>query len=103
MFSNMKKKEYMESELSDIFRVKVVAKNILLGSLGTQRQAVFAMWCLLQIKLLHLSVFLVKQCTSLIYVKEKSFCLVNWAFPFVGPRGPISSSEVAKMFHAYEG
>ena len=31
----------MESELLDIFRVKVVAKNILLGSLGTQRQAVF--------------------------------------------------------------
>ena len=33
----------MESELSDIFRVKVVAKNMLLESLGTQRQAVFAM------------------------------------------------------------
>ena len=46
MFSNMKKKEYMESELSDIFRVKVVAKNILLGSLVTQRQSVFAMRCL---------------------------------------------------------
>ena len=46
MFSNMKKKEYMESELSDIFRVKVVANNVLLGSLGTQHQAVFAMWCL---------------------------------------------------------
>ena len=28
-------------------------------------------------KLLQLSVFLVKQYTSLIYVKEKSFCLVN--------------------------
>ena len=46
MFSNVNKKEYMQSELSDIFRVKVVAKNILLGSLATQRQAVFAMWCL---------------------------------------------------------
>ena len=33
----------MESELDDIFRVKVVAKIILLGSLGTQRQVVFAM------------------------------------------------------------
>ena len=33
----------MESELLDIFRVKVVTKNILLGSLGTQRQAAFAM------------------------------------------------------------
>ena len=33
----------MESELPDIFRVKMVAKNILFGSLETQRQAVFAM------------------------------------------------------------
>ena len=33
----------MESELLKIFRVKAVAKNILRGSLGTQRQAVFAM------------------------------------------------------------
>ena len=32
----------MEFELSGIFRVKVVAKNIVLGSLGTQRQAVLA-------------------------------------------------------------
>ena len=46
MFSNMKNEECMESELSSIFRVKVVAKNILLRTLGTQRQAVFAMWCL---------------------------------------------------------
>ena len=53
MFSNMKKKEYMESELSDIFRVKGVAKNILLGSLGTQRQSVFAMWCLFLKKHTH--------------------------------------------------
>ena len=33
----------MESELLGIFQVKMVAKNILLGSMGTQRQAVFAM------------------------------------------------------------
>ena len=33
----------MESELSDIYRVKVVAKNIPLGPLVTQRQAGFAM------------------------------------------------------------
>ena len=33
----------MESELYDIFRVKVVAKDILLGLLGTKHQAVFAM------------------------------------------------------------
>ena len=32
----------MKSELSGIFRVKMVAKNIVLASLGTQSQAVFA-------------------------------------------------------------
>ena len=42
MFSNMKLEEYMESELLGIFRVKVVAKNALIGYLVTQRQAVFA-------------------------------------------------------------
>ena len=36
----------MEFELCSIFRVKVVAKNILLGSLGTQRPALFAVLCL---------------------------------------------------------
>ena len=34
----------MEYDLPGIFQVKVVAKNILFGSLGTQRQAVFAMY-----------------------------------------------------------
>ena len=43
MFSNMKKEEYMKSQLPGIIRPKVVAKIILLGSLGTQYQAVFAM------------------------------------------------------------
>ena len=41
MFSSMRKGEYMESEISGIFPVKVVAKNKVLGSLGTQRQACF--------------------------------------------------------------
>ena len=36
----------MEFQLSRIFRVKVVVKNIVLGFLGTQRQAVLAVWCL---------------------------------------------------------
>ena len=54
-------------------------------------------------KLLHLSVFLAKQYTSLIYAKKKSFCLVNWAFPLVSPRGPILCRKVAKIFHSYEG
>ena len=35
MFSGMKMEKYMESELSVIFRVKLVAKNILVGSLGS--------------------------------------------------------------------
>ena len=48
MFSNRKKEEYMESELSGIFQAKMVVKHILLGSLGTQCEAVFAMWCLIK-------------------------------------------------------
>ena len=38
----MKMEEYMESELSGVFRVKLVAKNIVLGSPETQRRAVSA-------------------------------------------------------------
>ena len=56
-------------------------------------QCDFPFWRNMQIfrtKLLHLSVFLVKQFTGFIYVKQKLFCLVNWAYPFVGPPGPIS-------------
>ena len=35
MFSSIKMEEYMESEPSGIFLVKLVAKNIVLWSLGT--------------------------------------------------------------------
>ena len=35
----------MESKLSDIFRVKLVTKNIVLGFPGTQGPAVSAAWC----------------------------------------------------------
>ena len=35
MFSSIKMEEYMESEHSGIFWVKLVAKNIVLGSPGT--------------------------------------------------------------------
>ena len=38
----------MESELPGIIQVNVVAKNILLGSLETQHQAVFAMMSLFE-------------------------------------------------------
>ena len=36
MFSSIKMEEYMESELSGIFRVKLVTKNTVCGSPGTQ-------------------------------------------------------------------
>ena len=36
MFSGMKMEEYMESEHSGVFWVKLVAKNIVLGSSGTR-------------------------------------------------------------------
>ena len=35
MFSSIEMEKYMESELSGIFRVKLIAKNIVLGSSGT--------------------------------------------------------------------
>ena len=35
MFSSFKMEEFMKSELSDIFQVKQVVKNMVLGSLGT--------------------------------------------------------------------
>ena len=70
----------MEFQLSRIFRVKVVVKNIVLGFLGTQRQAVLAVWCLFlkkhtnfQNQTSHFSDSLVKQYTSLNNVKECHF------------------------------
>ena len=74
----------MECELPSIIPVKVVVKNRLPGSMKTQHQAVFALPCLFLKKhtkfpnqTANLSVFLVKQYTSLINVKEKLFCLVS--------------------------
>ena len=85
----------MEFELSGIFLVKVVAKNIVLGSLGTQLQVVLAAWCLFLKKhtnflnqTLHFSDSFAKQYTSLNNVKEMSFYLVNIAFiSFCGSPG----------------
>ena len=80
MFPSMKKEEYMVSEFSGIFQVKVVTKNIVFGSLGTQHKAALqydvSFWRNMQIfwtKLLHFSVFLVKQYTSYIYVKTWNY------------------------------
>ena len=105
MFSSMKKEECVEFEPSGIFQVKVVTEDIVLGSLGTQRKAAFAIWCLFLKKhtnflnqTVTLRCFLVKQYISFIYVGRMSFCLVNWAFPFVGFWGPISCRKAAKYF-----
>ena len=38
----MIKEKYVESELSGIFRVKVLTKNVVFGSLGTQCKTAFA-------------------------------------------------------------
>lgn len=43
----MKMEEYMASKLSGIFQVKLVAKIVVFGSLGSQDQAVCVVWCLL--------------------------------------------------------
>ena len=59
MFSSMKIQEYMESELSHIFRVKLIAKNI--TELFLQCDVSF--WRNMQMfwtRLLDFSVFLVK-------------------------------------------
>ena len=58
-----------------------------------------SLWRNMQIlwtRLLHHIVFLFKQYNKLIHVNEKSFCLFNWIFSFVGPCGPISYSNGAK-------
>ena len=53
LFCKMTYEEYMAFELLGIFQVQVAAKNILLGSLETHRQTVFAMWCLFLKKKTH--------------------------------------------------
>ena len=115
MFSSMKMEDYMGSELFCVFWVKLVTKNIVFGFPGTQRRGASAVWCLFLKKYTNFlnqtvlnqtvqhSVFLVEQYFNSIYVKEKSFCLFNLAFSFVGPGGPISCSNTAKIFHTYEG
>ena len=84
MFSNMEKKEYMESELCDNFRVKVAAKNVLLGSLETYDKLLLQcdiyFWRNIQIfriKLLHLSVSLLSSTiVSFMWNCSSSFGLV---------------------------
>ena len=77
MFSNLKKKEYMESELSDIFLSKSGHQKYTAWVLSGRNHKQFlqcdvSFWRNIQIfriRLLHLIAFLVKQYTSLIYVK----------------------------------
>ena len=51
MFSSIKMEEYMESELSGIFRVKLVTKNIVRGSQGTQFMHMRVKWTFMSIAL----------------------------------------------------
>ena len=44
MFSSIKMEEYMESELSGIFQLKLVTKNIVRGSPGTQFMHMRVKW-----------------------------------------------------------
>ena len=74
----MKIEEYIESELSCIFWVKLVGKSIVFGSQGTKHQTASAsdvsFWKNIQIfwtRLLHHSVFLVKQYSNLIWFMVK--------------------------------
>ena len=67
----------MESEFPGINRLKIVVKNILLGSLGTQQQAAFAKISFLKKQTNFLNqtvtlkcIFHVKQYSGLIYVNE---------------------------------
>ena len=48
-------------------------------------------------RLVDFSVFFVNYYNSLIYVKRVVW-LISWVFPFVGPRGSISWSKIAKIF-----
>ena len=84
MFSSIKIGQYssiLASVHASIFWVNLVAKNVVIRSLGTQLWALSAVWCLsfsrnrkmFWTRLLDYDNFLVKRCTSLIYVKEKSF------------------------------
>ena len=116
MFSSMKMEEYMESELFCIFWAKLVGKNIVLGFPGTQRRAASAAWCLFLNKYTNfLNQTVTPYCfpcevmyTNFVYVKEKPFCPFNLAFSFVGPRGPISCSNISciwglKALHCWHG
>ena len=81
-YAFMKKEKYMKSEVFGIFRVKVVTKYIGIGSLGTQKQASFTVWCLFLKKNTN---FLNQTVILLILL----ILLVNIEFPFMGPWGPI--------------
>ena len=65
----------MESELFCIFWVKLAPKNIVLVSPGTQRRAASPVWCLSE---------------EIYKFSEPDYYT-------------ISCSNVAKIFHAYEG
>ena len=103
-FSSMKMKDHGICTFWN-FSIKNGCQKFIFGFLGSQCPAVSAVWYLFLKKhaifwtiLLDFSVFLVKQNASLIYFKEKSFCLSI----SLGLQGPLSCSNTRKIFYAYE-
>ena len=94
----MKMEKYMESELSDIFQVKLVAKNSVWIP-GDPKSGCLCSVTSLSEETYEYSepecqtVFLIKQYTSLIYFKEKIFCLIYLVFPFVGLQRILSGKK----------
>ena len=101
----IKIEQYMESELSSIFWVEMVAKNIVLGTLGAQRWFASAVWCLLLRKYKNVVNETVTTLafsflnSILVWFISKKSHLTNWVFLFVGPQWLISCG---KIFDAYQ-
>ena len=70
----------MEPELSALFQVKVVNKNIVPCSLGAQHQASFAVWCLFLEKQNFLNQTVTLKCISLLNSTLVSFMWREYHF-----------------------
>ena len=90
----------MESELLGIFWVKVVAKIILLGSLGTQSQAVFVMWCITWQSAMPNCDFSIKLLCNFIEITHRHECSpVNLLHIFRTPFPKNTSRWLLLNFH----
>ena len=108
LHASIKTEEYMESELSSNFRVKMVAKNIVPGSLEAERWAVSPVGCLPEEtdKCSEPDCWtLVFSLTSsiLVWSMSKKSNLSNYlSVSFCGFPGTHSCGNIAKIFHAYQ-